>query len=178
MSHRKDQSNPFPGPHSDEGRNAFASFFLDHMARREPVPAAPEARAEGPFRVVKLYGDGPPLWACYAAGERRPRLSLETPDLAYLLAAGMEVAERPLRFRFEEAGPPGDRRAFHLLHHRVPVGTPDLPGDTLPLHQTGQADHRVPPQAQAHNPLSVPDETLRRTGRILVEMAEMLKARR
>jgi hypothetical protein len=65
------------------------------MARREPVPAAPEVRAEGPFRVVKLYGDGPPLWACYAAGERRPRLSLETPDLAYLLAAGMEIAERP-----------------------------------------------------------------------------------
>ena len=172
MSHRKDQSNPLPG----EPRNAFASFFLDHMARREPVPAAPEVRAEGPFRVVKLYGDGPPLWACYAAGERRPRLSLETPDLAYLLAAGMEVAERPLRFRFEEAaeevGAPGRSRPFHLLHDGVPVGTADLRGETLPLHLTGLADLRVRPLALAHYLLAVPDETLRRTGRILVEMLE------
>lgn len=137
------------------------------------MSAAPEARAEGPFRVVKLYGDGPPLWASYAAGERRPRLSLETPDLAYLLAAGMEVAERPLRFRFEEAGSPGDRRAFHLLYDGVPVGTADLRGDTLPLHLTGLADLRVRPLALAHYLLSVPDETLRRTGRILIEMLEV-----
>jgi hypothetical protein len=53
MSHRKDQSNrpPNPDPSSDpsggdprgprEDRNAFAPFFLDHMARREPVPTAP-----------------------------------------------------------------------------------------------------------------------------------------
>jgi len=59
MSSRKDQSNPpFPGESNSryprEDRNAFASFFLDHMAWREPVPAAPEVRAEGPFRIVKL----------------------------------------------------------------------------------------------------------------------------
>jgi len=36
-------------------------------------------------------------------GERQARTSVEAPDLAYLLAAGMEIAERPLRFGFEEA---------------------------------------------------------------------------
>jgi hypothetical protein len=169
MHDRKDQSNPHP---HEGDRNAFAPFFLDHMARREPAPAAPEARSEGPFRIVKLYGDGPPLWACYAAGERQPRLSVEAPDLAYLLAAGMEIAERPSRFGFEPVVGAVGRRAFHLLHDGHPVGTIDLPGDTLPLHLTGLADLRVRPLALAHYLLSVPDETLRRTGHVLIEMLE------
>jgi hypothetical protein len=133
----------------------------------------PETLAEGPFRVERHYGDGPPLWACYAAGERRPRLTVEAPDLAYLAAAALALAERPLRFRFQADA----EGRLHLLHDGRPVGTALHRGDTLPLHLSGLADLRSRPLALAYYLLSVPDETLRRTGRILVERlrTEMLR---
>lgn len=152
-----------------DGPNAFASSFLDEMGRREPAPAVPEVLAEGPFRIERHHGDGPPLWACYAAGERRARLTVEAPDLAYLAAAALAVAERPARFRLQEDA----ERRLHLLHDGRPVGTvgrPEWAGDAFPLHLTGLADLRSRPLALAHFLLSVPDEALRRTGRILIEM--------
>jgi hypothetical protein len=80
--------------------NAFASEFFDELRRRDRHPATPEADFAGPWRVMRLWGDGPPLWACYGAGERGPRLTFQEPDLAYLGAAGLAVAERRARFRF------------------------------------------------------------------------------
>ncbi len=147
--------------------NAFSLDFLAEVARREPAPATPEADLSGPWRVTPLYGAGDtPRWACLAAGERQPRLTLLAPDLAFLAAAALAIAERPASFRFQEDA---DRRLYLLWHGR-PVGTSSYQGDTLPLHLTGLADLRVRPLAFAHYLLSVPDETLRRSGRILMEL--------
>ncbi len=150
--------------------NAFSADFLTELARRDPAPAAPEADLAGPWRVTALYGAGAdPRWACIAAGEHRPRLTLQAPDLAYLAAAAFAVAERADTagaFRFQEDA---DRR-LHLLWHGRPVGTSLSRGDTLPLVLGALADLRVQPLAFAHYLLSVPDETLRRSGRILMEL--------
>ncbi len=151
--------------------NAFAPDFLAELARREPAPATPEADLAGPWRVTALYGAGDePRWGCIAAGESRPRLVLQAPDLAYLAAAALAVAERPPTFRFQEdAG-----RRLHLLWHGRPVGTAasliPVGGDAFALHMSGLADLRVQPLAFAHYLLSVPDETLRRSGRILMDL--------
>ena len=167
MSRRREQSSnssPFPR----EAPNAFAPSFLEEIARREPAPAVPETLSEGPFRVLRHFGDGPPLWACHAAGERQARLTVEAPDLAYLAAAALAVAERPLRFRFQ----PDAEGRLHLLEDGRPVGTasrPEWGSDTLALHLTALAALRARPLALAHYLLSVPDDALRRAGRILVE---------
>ena len=121
--------------------------------------------------MTALYGAGDELrWGCLAAGESQPRLVLQAPDLAYLAAAALAVAERPPGFRFQEDA----ARRLHLLWHGRPVGTSrDLirvGGDTIALHLSGLADLRVRPLAFAHYLLSVPDETLRRSGRILMEL--------
>ncbi len=117
--------------------------------------------------MTALYGAGDePRWACFAAGEREPRLTLQAPDLAYLAAAALAVAERPASFRFQEDA--GGR--LHLLHHGHSAGTALDRGDTLALHLSGLAGLRVQPLAFAHYLLSVPDETLRRSGRILMEL--------
>ncbi len=155
----------------ESSSNAFSPVFLDRLSRREPAPATPEADLAGPWRVTALYGAGDePRWGCVAAGEREPRLVLQAPDLAYLAAAALAVAERPAGFRFQEDA---DRR-LHLLWHGRPVGTSrDLirvGGDTLALHLSGLADLRLQPLAFAHYLLAVPDETLRRSGRILMEL--------
>ncbi len=147
--------------------NAFSADFLAELAHRDSAPATPEADLAGPWRVTALYGAGAdPRWACIAAGEHRPRLTLQAPDLAYLAAAALAVAERPATFRFQEdAG-----RRLHLLWHGRPVGTSLYRGDTLPLVLGALADLRVQPLAFAHYLLSVPDETLRRSGRILMDL--------
>ena len=151
--------------------NAFSASFLAELARRDPAPAMPEADLAGPWRVTALYkSGGEPRWGCIAAGERAPRLVLQAPDLAYLAAAALAVAERPSGFRFQEDA----ERRLHLLWHGRPVGTSTglipVGGDTLPLQLSGLADLRVQPLAFAHYLLSVPDETLRRSGRILMEL--------
>ncbi len=148
-------------------QSAFSADFLAQLARREPAPATPEADLAGPWRVTPLYGAGDePRWACIAAGENRPRLVLQAPDLAYLAAAALAVAERPAGFRFQEDA---DRR-LHLLQNGRPVGTSAYRGDSLPMHLSGLADLRVQPLAFAHYLLSVSDETLRRSGRILMKL--------
>ncbi len=147
-------------------QSAFSPDFLAEVSRREPAPATLEADLAGPWRVTPLYGAGDqPRWACVAAGESQPRLILQAPDLAYLAAATLAVAERPPVFRFQD----GADRRLHPLHHGRPVGTSVYRGDNLPRILSGLADLRVQPLAFAHFLLSVPDETLRRSGRILME---------
>ncbi len=151
----------------DFSSNAFSPGFLDRLSRREPAPATPEADLAGPWRVTALYGAGDePRWGCVAAGEREPRLVLQAPDLAYLAAAALAVAERPAGFRFQEDA----ARRLHLLWNGRPVGTATYQGDSLPLVLSGLADLRLQPLAFAHYLLAVPDETLRRSGRILMEL--------
>ncbi len=170
-SARRGSARRGSGREGGSSPSAFSAAFLAEIARREPAPATPEADLAGPWRVTALYGAGSePRWACIAAGERAPRLVLEAPDLAYLAAAALAVAERPPGFRFQEAA---DRR-LHLLWHGRSVGTSrdliQVGGDTLPLVLGGLADLRLQPLAFAHYLLSVPDETLRRSGRLLMEL--------
>jgi hypothetical protein len=80
-------------PSSFQTPHAFDRDFLDTFSRREPAPATPEADDAGPWRVTRLHGDGDPLWACMAAGERPPRFSFQEPDLAFLTATGLTVVE-------------------------------------------------------------------------------------
>ncbi len=85
-------------------------------------------------------------------------------------AAALAVAERPAASRFEEDA----ARRLHLLHHGRPVGTSpgliQVGGDSFPPILSGLADLRVQPLAFAHYLLAVPDETLRRSGRTLMEL--------
>lgn len=171
---------PAPPPRPPgEPANAFCAGFLDRVAAREPAPATPEADFAGPWRVVPLYGapDGAPFrgespeWGCFPAGGHRPALVFDSPDLAYLAAAALEVAERPARFRFRAEADPGEAGRLPVLHDGHPVGRAALAGDTLPLDLTRLADLRVRPRALAHLLLSVPEEVLRRAGVIVAEMA-------
>jgi hypothetical protein len=150
--------------------NAFDRDFLDTFARREPAPATPEADHAGPWRVTRLHGAGDPRWGCVAAGERPPRLSFREPDLAHLTNAGLELADRPVRFGYLEdaAG------TLHLMHDGHSVAKADRSerqSDGLPAVLTTLADLRTRPKALAHFLLAVPDEVLRRCGVILAEMA-------
>jgi hypothetical protein len=150
--------------------SAFSTDFLAELSHREPAPATPEADLAGPWRVVQLYGAGDPRWACLAAGERRPRITLQAPDLAYLAAAALAFADRPPVFRFQEDA---DQR-LHLLQAGHPIGTVPgrIPpgGDTLPILLTALADLRIQPLPFAHYLLSISDETLRRAGAIAVRL--------
>ncbi|MFP3940908.1 MAG: hypothetical protein ACLF0P_11425 [Thermoanaerobaculia bacterium] len=196
---------PAPPPRPPgEPPNAFSPGFLDRVAAREPAPAVPEADFAGPWRVVLLDGDsdgarirdGSPEWGCVPEGGRGPALVFDSPDLAYLAAAALEVAERPARFRVRDRPAPGPGEArrpglgagpapdpdphleepldlldLEVLHDGHPVGRAALAGDTLPLDLTRLADLRVRPRALAHLLLSVPEEVLRRAGVIVAEMA-------
>jgi hypothetical protein len=120
-----------------------------------------------------LYGSGDPRWACLAAGERQPRLTLQAPDLAYLTAAALAVTERTDTagaFRFQQDA---DRRV-HILWHGRPVGTApglvQVASDTLPILLTALADLRTQPLPLAHYLLAIPDEALRRAGALAVQL--------
>jgi len=155
-------------PSSDpEPPNAFDREFLDAFSRRDPAPAVPEADNAGPWRVTRLHGDGDPRWGCIAAGERPARFTFREPDLAHLTNAGLALADRPARFRFQvdAAG------VLHLMHDGYPVGTAVRESEQLPILLTALADLRARPEALAHFLLAVPDEVLRRCGVILAEMA-------
>lgn len=58
---------------------------------------------------MKLDGEGPVRLGCFAAGERSPWLAFEAPDLAFLAAATLHLADRPHQFRWQ-------RGADHRLH--------------------------------------------------------------
>jgi hypothetical protein len=145
--------------------NAFCPEFLHDVAEQEPEPAVPEAELAGPWRVVKLHGDGDPVWAVYACGERRPAVSFQEPDLAHLAAAA--VAKRPARFGMLTDG----AGTVHVRHDGRTVGTASIAGDSLPLDLTRLAELRAQPLALAHLLRSVPEAALRRTGAILASMA-------
>ena len=163
----RDRRNDSTHPSSLEPRNAFDRDFLDTFSKREPAPATPEADNAGPWKVTRLHGAGDPRWACIAAGERPPRFSFREPDLAHLTNAGLALADRPARFRFQvdAAG------TLHLMHDGYPVGTATRQSDQLPLVLTALANLRTRPDALAHFLLAVPEEVLQRCGVILAQMA-------
>jgi hypothetical protein len=150
--------------------NAFDREFLDLFARRDPAPAAPEADNAGPWRVVKLHGDGAPRWGCFGCGEQPPRFNLQEPDVAHLVATGLAIADRPHRFRFQVDAPHGGRPTLHLLHDGRPVGTARRQSEELPIHLSGLAHLRAQPLALAHLLMAVPDEVIDRAGVLLARM--------
>lgn len=177
MSRRRD--DPANRPSDPSGHplehppNAFTRELLDELRQREHHPATPEADFAGPWRVVRLYGGGPPVppvrWSCFGAGERGPTLTYEEPDLAFLGAAGLALAERPVRFRFQR----GADSRLQLMHDGHPVATvsDSVPeGCSLPADLTRLADLRVRPQALAHLLMAVPEEVLERAGVLLKQM--------
>lgn len=154
--------------------NAFAPELFEELRQREPEPAAPEGDLPGPWRVTRLWGDGPPLWAVYGLGERAPRASFETPDHAYLTAAALALAERPRRFRFQE----GADGRLHLMHDGQGVATvhsKPRQHTTVATDLTRLADLRVQPLALAQLLSAVPAAVLERTGAILLD--ELRKGR-
>ena len=181
MRRRKDDCTPSssspagPGRWSDPGGpslpNAFTPELFDALDEREPEPVAPGANLPGPWRVTRLWGDGPPLWAVYGLGERGPRLTFceeGGADLAYLAAAALAVAERPRRFRFQRGA--DDR--LHLTHDGEGVAcvrTPALEHTSLADDLTRFADLRAQPLALAQLLAATPAEVLRRAGAIFMD---------
>jgi len=147
--------------------NAFDRDFLETFSRRDPAPATPEADNAGPWRVTPLHGGPDPRWGCIAVGERPPRFRLKEPDLAFLTATGLSLADRPSRFKFLRDA----QGTLHLLYDGWPVGTAQQESEQLPQVLTTLANLRVQPQALAQFLLAVPDEVLRRCGVILAQMA-------
>jgi hypothetical protein len=153
--------------------NAFAPELFAELRRRDHHPATTEGDFAGPWRVARLHGAPPPAdgvrWACFAAGERAPRLSYPEPDQAFLGAAALALAERPPRFRFQK----GADGRMHLMHDGYPaaVVAPSVPeGCSLPADLTRLADLRVRPQALAHFLMAVPEDVLERAGVLVMRM--------
>ena len=173
MRRRKDEFTPLSSLHD----NAFAPHLFEELRERDFEPAVPEGELPGPWRVTRLWGDGPPLWAVYGLGERGPRVTFDGPelaDLAYLAAAGLALAERPPRFRFQ-AGADG---RLHLMHDGDGVATvhsPELEQTSLAADLTRLADLRAQPLALAQFLASVPAGVLKRAGAVLMD--ELRKAK-
>jgi hypothetical protein len=164
-------------PHPPTHDNAFSPELFVELHRRDPEPAVPEAELPGPWRVTRLWGDGPPLWAVYGLCEHGPRLSFDTPetvDLAHLAAAALAIAERPARFRFQ-AGADG---RLHLMHDGAGIATVHstvLQNTSLAADLTRLADLRASPLALAQLLASAPAGVLQRAGAIFLD--ELRKAR-
>jgi hypothetical protein len=159
--------------------DAFTRELFAELRRRDHHPATPEADFAGPWRVTRLHGAPAPApeetpadgvrWACFGAGEPGPALTYQAPDLAFLGAAGLALAERPPRFRFQR----GADGRVHLMHDGCPVAVvaPSVPeGSSLPTDLTRLADLRVQPQALAHFLMAVPEEVLERAGVLVMRM--------
>lgn len=172
MRRRDEKSTPStPDPLHD---NAFTPELFDELRQRDAEPAVPEGELPGPWRVTRLWGDGPPLYAVYGLGERGPRMSFEDPDLAHLAAAALALAERPARFRFQE----GADGRLHLMHDGAGVGTVHssvLENTSLAADLTRLADLRSQPLALAQLLAATPAGVLERAGAILMD--ELRKAR-
>jgi hypothetical protein len=173
MRRRKDECNSASTGSSGDSpdslcRNAFREELFEALREREIEPVVPEGELPGPWRVTRLWGDGPPLWAVIGLGERGPRLSFDHPDPAYLAAAALSLAERPVRFRFQRGA--DDR--LHLMHDGSSLGTVHsevLETTTLATDLTRLADLRAQPLALAHLLAAVPAPVLRRAGAILLD---------
>ncbi len=160
--------------------NAFRNETLAALRAREPEPAAPEGELPGPWRVTRLWGDGPPIWAVYGLGECGPRLTFCDPDgspapgdLAHLTGAALALAERPRRFRFQK----GADGRLHLMHDGAGIATvrtPELEQTSLAADLTRLADLRVQPLPLAQFLAAVPAGVLERAGAILMD--ELRKA--
>ena len=152
-----------------EPENAFSAEFLRTLGHRDPCPATPEADNAGPWTVVRESNSDTP-WACHAAGEPAPRARLREPDLAYLVAAALEVSGHPPRFRVQEDA----EGTLHLLTTaedgravgRLSRWSGELVDTLGPLDLL-----RSRPLALAHFLLGIDDQTLARTGRLLAELA-------
>lgn len=176
MRRRKDECNPSStgssgGSSHPLSDNAFAPELFDELRERDFAPVAPEGDLPGPWRVTRLWGDGPPLWAIYGLGERAPRVTFNGPelaDLAYLTAAALAVAERPRRFGFVRGG---DGRQ-HLMFDGDGVASVQsavLENTSLAMDLTRLADLRVQPLALAQFLASVPAGVLERAGAVLMD---------
>ena len=171
---RRDTPDDPGGPLHD---NAFTQELFAQLDQRESEPAVPEGELPGPWRVTRLWGDGPPLWAVYGLGERAPRVTFDDgalSDLAYLTATALHLAERPRRFRFQTGG---DGR-LHLMHDGEGVATvasAALESTSLADDLTRLADLRAQPLALAQFLAAVPAGVLERAGAIL--MQELRKGR-
>ena len=172
-------SGPSPEHPFDPPPNAFSRELFAVLRNRDHHPATPEADFAGPWQVKRLYGAARPgdesadgvRWGCFAAGDREPTLHYPEPDQAFLGAAGLALAERPPRFRFQDGG---DGR-LHLVHDGYPVGTvaPSMPeGCSLPADLTNLANLRTQPQALAHFLMAVPEEVLEKAGVLVMRMLE------
>jgi len=148
----------------------------------EPRPPSPPADAS-PTSWTRSRSNaptnaGPPpaahRWACVGEGEEAPRALLEEPDFAYLVAAALPLTGRPPRFELVEdldaeedlylvVSGCGER---HVDHGWLRGRTEDLAQALTMLDEL-----RLRPRALAHYLLSVGDETLARTGRILAALA-------
>ena len=186
MRRRDENSTPSsPAGRTDPGRplpdNAFTAELFAELDQREFAPVVPEGELPGPWRVTRLWGDGPPLWAVYGLGERGPRVTFDDPDhspaqgdLAHLTAAALHLAERPRRFRFVRGA--DDR--LHLMFDGsgvATVGSAVLENTTLADDLTRLADLRSQPLALAQFLAAVPASVLERAGAILMD--ELRKTR-
>ncbi len=168
MRRRKDDCSPSTTPHPP---NAFSPDLLAALDDREPEPVAPGAELPGPWRVTRLWGDGPPLWAVYGLGEPGPRLTFKDAadgHLAHLTAAALAIAQRPRRFRFQRGG--DDR--LHLMHDGAAIAsayTPELETTSFTDDLTRLADLREQPLALAQLLHATPAAVLRRAGAILLD---------
>jgi hypothetical protein len=61
MRRRRKDCNPTPAGRPGTTPNAFTDELLDALDEREPEPFAPDGELPGPWRVTRLWGDGPPL---------------------------------------------------------------------------------------------------------------------
>jgi hypothetical protein len=95
------------------------------------------------------------------------------PDLAYLAAATLHLADRPHRFRWQRGAERRGQGGLHLMHDGYPVATAGpaaQEAESLPQDLTRLADLRVQPLALAQFLLSVPDEALKRAGELVMEL--------
>ncbi len=176
MRRRTDDCSPSSpaDPGGPLHENAFRDELFGALRAREPEPAAPEGELPGPWRVTRLWGDGPPTWAVYGLGERAPRLHFDHPDLAHLTAAALHLAERPPRFRFQRGA--DDR--LHLMQDGEAVGavgSAALESTSLATDLTRLADLRVQPLALAQLLAAVPTAVLERAGAILMDEVRRTK---
>ena len=170
-------SDPDPTPAGPLPDNAFTPALFAALDQRELRARRPRGRAPRP-----LAGH-PPLGRRTAAlGRLRARGAGATgdvrrnsrPDLAYLTAAALHLAERPRRFRFQQ----GADERLHLMHDGAAVatvGSAVLESTSLADDLTRLADLRAQPLALAQFLAAVPAGVLERAGAILLD--ELRKTR-